>query len=94
MSHGKNACDGISGTIKQTAAYASLQRSVTRQILSPKSLLQFANSEIPGIQLFWVPTTEIIENNIFWRKGLRKAVHYQDQDLTTSLGHLQTRGRS
>ena len=92
--HGKNACDGIGGTIKRMAAYASLQLSVTGQILPPKSLFEFANSEIPGIQSFWVPTTEIIENNIFWRKGLRKAVHYQDQDLTTSLGHLQARGRS
>ena len=35
-----------------------------------------------------------LKTNIFWRKDLRKAVHYQDQDLTTSLGHLQTRGRS
>ena len=61
-SHGKNACDSIGGTIKQVAAYASLQRSVTGQILSPKSLFKFANSEIPGIPLFWVPTTEIIEN--------------------------------
>ena len=51
-SHGKNACDSIGGTIKQMAAYASLQRS----------LFKFANSEIPGIQSFWVPTTEIIKN--------------------------------
>ena len=28
-SHGKNACDGIGGTIKQMVAYASLQQSVT-----------------------------------------------------------------
>ena len=70
-------------------AYASLQRSVTGQI-SPKSIFEFANSEIPGIQSFWVPTTEIIENKHLLEKGLRKAVHYQDQDLTTSLGHLQT----
>ena len=35
-----------------------------------------------------------LKTNIIWRKGLKKAVHYQDQDLTTSLGHLQTQGRS
>ena len=57
MPHGKNACKGIFGTIKQIAACASLQQwSVTGQILSAKSLFQFANSEIPGIQLFWIPT--------------------------------------
>ena len=43
------------------AADTNLQRSVTEQILSPKSLFEFANSEIPGIQSFCVPTTEIIE---------------------------------
>ena len=52
MPHGKNTCDSIGGTIKQMAAYASLQRSVTGQILSPKSLFKFASSEIPGIQSF------------------------------------------
>ena len=72
-SHGKNACDGIVGTIKQMAAYASLQQSVTGQILSPKSLFEFANSEIPGIQSFWVPTTEIIENKHLLEKRLEKS---------------------
>ena len=52
MSHGKNACDGIGGTIKRMAAYASLQQPATGQILSPMSLFEFANSEIPGIQSF------------------------------------------
>ena len=52
MSHGKIICDDIDGTIKRMAAYASLQQSVTGQILSPESLFEFANSEIPGIQSF------------------------------------------
>ena len=43
---------------------------------------------------FGFPLQKSLKTNIFWRKGLRKAVHYQDQDLTTSLGHLQARGRS
>ena len=70
ISHGKNACDGIGVTIKCMAAYASLQRSVTGQIFSPKSLFKLANSEIPGMQLFWVPTTEIIENKHLLEKRL------------------------
>ena len=72
MSHGKNACDSISGTIKRMAVYASLQRSVTGQI-SPKSLFEFANSEIPGTQSFWVPTTEIIENKHLLEKRFEKS---------------------
>ena len=55
------------------AAYASLQRSVTGQILSPKSLFRCANSEIPGAQSFWVPTTEIIENKHHLEKRLEKS---------------------
>ena len=43
---------------------------------------------------FGFPPQKSLKTNIFWRKGLRNAVYYQDQDLTTSLGHLQTRGRS
>ena len=38
---------------------------------------------------FELPLQKSLKTNIFWRKGLRKAVHYQDQDLTTSLGYLQ-----
>ena len=55
------------------AAYANLQRSVTGQILSPKSLFEFAHSEIPGIQLFGVPTTEIIENKHLLEKRFEKS---------------------
>ena len=33
--HGKNACDGVGGTIKRLAAYAILQRPTTDQILNP-----------------------------------------------------------
>ena len=54
------------------AAYASLQQSATGQILSPKSLFEFTNSEIPGIQSFWVPTTEIIENKHLLEKRFEK----------------------
>ena len=34
-SHGKNSCDGVSGTIKRLAARASLQRPLSDQILTP-----------------------------------------------------------
>ena len=67
-SHGKNVCDSIGWTTTQMAGYASLQRSVTGQLLLPKSLFKFAYSEIPVIQSFWVPTTEIIENKQKVRK--------------------------
>ena len=55
------------------AAYASLQQSVTGQILPPKSLFEFAKTEIPGIQLFWVTTIDIIENKHLLEQSLDKA---------------------
>ena len=55
------------------AAYASLQQSVTEQILSTESLFEFANSEIPGIQSFWDPTTQIIENKYLLEKRFEKS---------------------
>ena len=53
-SHGKNACDGVGGTIKRLAARASLQRPVTNQILTSKQLFDFANDEIDGITVYFV----------------------------------------
>ena len=47
---------------------------VTGQILSPNSLFKFANSEIPGIQLFWVPATEIIESKHLEKKLEKSSV--------------------
>ena len=37
-SHGKNACDGIGGTVKRYLTKASLMRTVDHQILSPKAV--------------------------------------------------------
>ena len=45
-SHGKNSCDGIGGTIKMLVANASLQRPIKEQILTPKQLFLYADSEI------------------------------------------------
>ena len=55
-SHGKNACDGVGGTIKRLAARASLQRTLSNQILTPKQLFAFAQSEVKGVTTFFVDT--------------------------------------
>ena len=53
-SHGKNACDGVQGTIKRLAAHVSLQRTIHNQILNQHQLYDFAKSEIPGITCFFI----------------------------------------
>ena len=42
-SHGKNACDGVGGTVKRLAAHASLQRAKELQIIAPRQLYEFAS---------------------------------------------------
>ena len=41
--HGKNACDGIGGTVKRATAKASLQRVVSDQILTPLDMFNSLN---------------------------------------------------
>ncbi|KAL5510770.1 hypothetical protein EMCRGX_G006371 [Ephydatia muelleri] len=48
-SHGKSAADGIGGTVKRTAAKASLQHPKEDQILTPAQLYHFVSSEIKGM---------------------------------------------
>ena len=58
-SHGKNACDGVGGTIKRLAASASLQRAIHNQILNTHQLYDFAKSEILGITCFFVDKQQV-----------------------------------
>jgi hypothetical protein len=48
-SHGKNACDGLAGTIKRLAAKASLQCISSAIIDSALKLFVWAQQNIPGI---------------------------------------------
>ena len=58
-SHGKGACDGLGGTIKRSAARASLQRPVENQILTPRDLFQFCHDSITSIKSFFVSSAEV-----------------------------------
>ena len=58
-SHGKNAYDGVEGTIKRLAACASLQWAIHNQILNPHQLYDFAKSKISGITCFFVGNQQV-----------------------------------
>ena len=75
--------------LMQACTNLSLDKYCHQSLYLSLSILKYLVSN-----RFGFPLQKSLKTNIFWRKGLRKAVHYQDQDLTTSLGHLQTRGRS
>ena len=57
-SHGKSAADGIGGTVKRTAAKASLQRPFQDQILTPKQHFDFVSKEIRGIHFAYATLDE------------------------------------
>ena len=60
-SHGKNACDGVGGTIKRLAARTSLQRCMGDQILDPKQLFDFAQKQVPGVTSLFVEKSEVVK---------------------------------
>jgi hypothetical protein len=63
-SHGKNACDGIGGTIKRGVAKASLQRIQSDHILNPKAFYDFSKKHFQGIEILYVPKEEITQNKV------------------------------
>lgn len=59
-SHGKTACDGIGGTVKRATARASLQRTTSRQILTPQDMFQFCEQNLSAhIKYFFVSKLEV-----------------------------------
>lgn len=67
-SHGKNACDGIGGTVKRAVAMASLKRPVGNQILTARSMFSFLTEShfTEKIKFFFIPSEDItlVENEL------------------------------
>ena len=45
-SHGKNACNGIGGSIKRSISKASLQRPLDKQILTPEEAFKYCTENL------------------------------------------------
>ena len=58
-SHGKNACDGIGGTLKRCVTKASLQRLYENQILTPIDFYNYCKDQISNIRCFFVKKEDI-----------------------------------
>lgn len=54
--HGKNACDGVGGSVKRLARRAFIQLSL---ILTPMNLYHWAVENIPGIEFVYVTREDI-----------------------------------
>lgn len=75
-SHGKGACDGLGGTVKRSAARASLQRPVENQILTPLDLFHYCRDSITSIKSFFVSAAEVefVTKNLAKRFSLAKTI--------------------
>jgi hypothetical protein len=60
-SYGKNACDGVRGTLKRLAAKASLQQPYNDQIMTPHQLYEWAQSSIHNLNFDFVTENEYKE---------------------------------
>ena len=58
-SHGKNACDGIGGTLKRSVARASLQRPSTDQILTAEEFYNYCHQKMSNIKCFFTRKEEV-----------------------------------
>ena len=62
-SHGKNACDGVGGTVKREAAKASLKAITTGHILTPMDLFQWAVLKIKNVDFYYISKEEVADHS-------------------------------
>ena len=72
--HGKEACDGIGGTVKRLAHRASLQRREHSQITTPKGLFEWAVGRFENISFAFSTTAEYERKQEFLKSRFSKAV--------------------
>lgn len=58
-SHGKNACDGIGGSVKRTVTKYNLQHH-DPQIADPKALFEFCSTMPSAIHFSYIPSSDLI----------------------------------
>ena len=75
-SHGKNACDGIGGSLKRLAARASLQRPLEEQITTPQKLFDWATANIQNIHFQFSSIEQYQKHSrlLLERRGLAKTI--------------------
>ena len=59
-SHGKSLCDGIGGTLKRLTARASLQRTLSDQILTAKQVFDYCKKEVQGVHVNFISADDMV----------------------------------
>ena len=57
-SHGKGPCDGVGGTVKRSAARASLQKPYNDQIMTPRQLFEYSKENVAGVHFHYSTNVE------------------------------------
>jgi hypothetical protein len=63
-SHGKNACDGVGGTVKREASKASLKSITKGHILTPMQLYEWGNDHLENVKFFYIPKEMVVEHEV------------------------------
>ena len=75
--HGRGACDGVGGTVKQLAARASLQKPYSEQIMTPRQLFDWASINIPSVHFTYCSLADYEEEvkNLEERCSRTRTIH-------------------
>lgn len=90
FSHDKNACNDVSGTTKQKAALASLQRPISDQILIALQLFKFCKKNIPSIKYFCFLWWNYLTDTFLWKKVLIRKCIPDTCDNHCFIQHIKT----
>ena len=71
-SHGKNACDGIGGTVKRGASNASLRATTSGHILTSLQLFEWCSMHRTGLGLFYISKEEIEQSSLYLNARFKK----------------------
>lgn len=72
-SHGKNACDGVGGSVKRLAALASLRMVGDEQITTPRQLFDWAKENIVNIDFIYSSQEEYEHEKALLKERLEEA---------------------
>jgi hypothetical protein len=76
-SQGKSACDALEGTVKRLEARASLQQPYTDQIMTPRQMFNWTQTNIQNINFEFFTELEFIEEEklLFKRNSTATSIH-------------------
>ena len=85
-SRGKNACDGIGGTLKRSTARASLQRPLNGQILTSMDFYHYCQESISTITTYYTRAEEVEKVQKLFAPRFELATNYcgKHKDIITS----------